>query len=96
VTTPTTIDRERLAAEVETLKARLAALPRREALDKAIYQCDRLAIAIRASHTEGTRFAAFTVAKIVRDLEADLPADVVSRAKAIRSALEATGLDLSK
>jgi hypothetical protein len=99
VTTPspaTPLDRAQLAADVEALQADLGTLPRREALDKAIYQCGRLATAIRSSHNEATRFAAFTVAKIVRDLASDLPPAVVSRMQAIKTALEATGLDLSK
>jgi len=92
----TPIDRAQLAADVEALQADLAALPRREALDKAIYHCGRLATAIRSSHNEATRFAAFTVAKIVRDLATELPPAIVSRMQAIKVALEATGLDLSK
>jgi len=99
VTTPTPAtptDRAHLASEVEALKADLSTLPRREPIDKAIYHCERLAIAIRASHNEGTRFAAFTVVKIVRDLASELPPAVVSRVQAIKTALEAGGLDLSK
>lgn len=96
MTTPTTIDRAQLASEVEALRSELAALPRRDALDKAIYQCERLAKAVRSSHAEGTRFAAFTVSKIVRDLADELPPAVVERTRAIRVALEGLGLDLSK
>ena len=94
--TPPAIDRAQLASEVDALRADLAALPRSEAIDKAIYHSERLAIAIRSSHTEGTRFAAFTVAKIVRDLSAELPPEIVSRTQAIKSALESMGLDLTK
>ena len=46
----------------------LKAMPASPEVDKAIYQCDRLHLALRSSHNEGTRFAAFTVNKIVRDL----------------------------
>ena len=95
------VNRKTTTPELEELRTAQAAKKRPAAdpthiLDKAIYQCDRLAIAIRSSHTEGTRFAAFTVVKIVRDLEADLPPEVVARMKAIKGALEALGLDLSK
>jgi len=98
VTTPasTPIDRTQLASEVEKLKADLAAMPTTEFIEKALYHCDRLAVAIRSSHNEGTRFAAFTVLKIVRDHATELPPAVASRAQAIRSALETSGLDLSK
>jgi hypothetical protein len=94
--TSTTIDRQQLAADVDALGAALAALPRAEALDKAVYHAERLAKAIRSSHNEATRFAAFTVLKILRDHAAVLPADIATRAQALRAALEATGLDLSK
>ena len=98
MTTPasTPIDRSQLASEVEALKADLASLPTTEFIEKALYHCERLALAIRSSHNEGTRFAAFTVLKIVRDHAAELPPAVAARAHAIRSVLESAGLDLSK
>ena len=98
MTTPasTKIDRLQLASEVEALKADLASSPTAEYIEKALYHCARLTVAIRSSHNEGMRFAAFTVLKIVRDHAAELPPAVTSRAQAIRSALEASGLDLSK
>jgi hypothetical protein len=92
----TTIDRQQLAADVDALGAALAALPRTEALEKAVYHAERLAKAIRSSHSEATRFAAFTVLKILRDHGTELPADIGPRAQAIRAALEAAGVDLSK
>jgi hypothetical protein len=92
----TTIDRQQLVSDVEALKAALEALPARDAIEKAIHHCERLRIAIRSSHTEGTRFAAFTVAKIVRDLAAELPPDIPAKMQAIKAALEATGLDLQR
>jgi hypothetical protein len=99
LTTPTPAagaDRQRLASQAEALCAALAALPPTEALGKALHHAERLAIAIRASHNEATRFAAFTVLKILRDHAAELPEDVAARAQALRAGLEATGLDLSK
>jgi hypothetical protein len=53
-------------------------------------------MAVRSSHNEGTRFAAFTVAKIVRDLGPELPPAVPALMQEIRGSLEAMGLDLSK
>ena len=94
--TATTIDRQQLLGEVEALQAALETQPKRDALDKAIYQCERLRVAIRSSHTEGTRFAAFTVARIVRDLSAELPPQIPARMQTIKAALEAMGLDLQK
>jgi hypothetical protein len=92
----TTIDRQQLAADVDALRSALLALPHSDALEKAGYHCERLAQAIRSSHSEATRFAAFTVLKILRDRGAELPADLAVRARAIRAALEASGFDLSK
>ena len=60
--------KEQLLADVESLVGALKAMPASPEMDKAIYQCDRLHLALRSSHNEGTRFAAFTVNKIVRDL----------------------------
>ena len=98
MTTPasTPIDRAQLASEVEALRADLAALPTTAFIEKALYHCDRLAKAIRSSHNEATRFAAFTVLKIVRDHAGELSSSIAARAQVIRSALEASGLDLSK
>ena len=98
MTTPasTPIDPAHLASEVEALKADLAALPATEFIEKAVYHCDRLARALRSSHHEATRFAAFTVLKIVRDHAAELSSSIPARAQAIRRALEASGFDLSK
>ncbi len=88
--------REELLADVESLTAALKASPSSAAVEKAIYQCDRLHLAIRSSHSEGTRFAAFTVNKIVRDLgDAAAPA-VVERMVRVRAGLEAQGLELQR
>ena len=71
-------------------------MPASAAVDKAIYHCDRLHLAIRSSHNEGTRFAAFTVNKIVRDLADAAPAAIVEGMAHVRAGLEAMGVELQK
>ena len=51
--------KEQLLADVESLTAALKALPPSAAIDKAVYQSERLHLAVRSSHSEATRFAAF-------------------------------------
>ena len=87
---------DQLLADVESLVAALRALPASPALEQAIHQGERLHLAIRTSHNEGTRFAAFTVNKIVRDLGDAAPPDVVETMARIRAGLEANGLELHK
>jgi hypothetical protein len=88
--------KEQLLADVESLSAALKALPQSATVEKAIYHADRLHLAIRTSHNEGTRFAAFTVNKIVRDLGTEAPPVVVDTMARVRAGLEAVGLELHK
>ena len=89
--------KNQLLTDVEALIAALKELlPPGEAIDKAVYHCERLHLAIRTSHNEGTRFAAFSVNKIVRDLGAQAPAPVAEAMARIRATLEAAGVDISK
>jgi len=85
-----------LLADVESLIANLKTLPASPAVDKAIYHGERLDVAIRSSHNEGTRFAAFTVNKIVRDLGDLAPQAIVDTMARVRAGLEAQGLELQK
>jgi hypothetical protein len=84
-----------LASDVEALRSALAELPADAWRDKALYQCDRLRLAIASSHSEGTRFAAFTLGKMIRD-RAGLPDALAGRMQHIRARLEQQGLDLNK
>ena len=84
-----------LARDVEALRSALAELPADEWTEKALYQCDRLRLAIASSHSEGTRFAAFTLGKMIRD-RGGLPAELTGRMQALRTRLEQRGLDLNK
>jgi hypothetical protein len=96
MTSLSSLPKDTLLADVEALRAALAAAPVTDARQKALYQCERLAAAIQSSHSEAMRFAAFTVNKAVRDHGAEWPPEVTSRMQAIRETLEAAGLDLSK
>ncbi len=88
--------KEQLLADVESLTAALKALPPSAAIDRAVYQSERLHLAVRSSHSEATRFAAFTLNKIVRDLGDEMPAAVGEKLTSVRAGLEATGIDLHK
>ena len=86
---------DRGLADVEALTAALQTMSPSDAVEKAIHHCERLHLAIRSSHNEGTRFAAFTVNKIIRDLGA-APPSVLDAMARIRTALEAAGVELHK
>ena len=88
--------KEQLLAEVESLGVALKALPASAAVERAIYHCERLHLAIQTSHNEGTRFAAFTVNKIVRDLGPETPAAIVDAMARVRGGLEDMGVELHK
>ena len=53
----TALDKSQLLGRVDALKQALTLLPPTETLQKAVYHCERLHIAVRTSHQEGTRFA---------------------------------------
>jgi hypothetical protein len=91
-----TTSKDQLLADVDALTAALQAMRPSDAVEKAIYHGERLHLAIRTSHNEGTRFAAFSINKIVRDLGTQAPAPVVEAMARVRAALEATGVDFTK
>ena len=88
--------KNQLLGDVESLSSALKAAPPSPEIEKAIYQCDRLHVAVRSSHNEGTRFAAFTLNKIVRDLGDAAPAPVVENMARVRAGLDAMGVELQK
>jgi hypothetical protein len=90
------LPKDTLLADVEALRASLGSAPVTDAQQKALYHCERLAVAIQSSHNEAMRFAAFTVSKAVRDHGAEWPAEVTTRMQKIRVALEDAGFDLQK
>ena len=92
----TALDKSQLLGRVDALKQALTVLPPSETLQKAVYHCERLHIAVRTSHQEGTRFAAFTVKRIIAEQAATLPPMVPALMQEIIGALEANGLDLQK
>jgi hypothetical protein len=90
----TAIGKERLIDLVERLKTELQALPRNEPIERALYHCDRLQLAIRSSHSEGIRFAAFTLNRLLRDHRADLTPDAAGHLDVLRAELKAAGVDV--
>jgi hypothetical protein len=91
-----TSSKDQLLGDLETLTAALKAAPPSPEMDKAIYQCERLHLAVRSSHNEGTRFAAFTLNKILRDLGAAAPTPVAESMARVRAGLDAMGVELQK
>jgi hypothetical protein len=91
-----TSSKDQLLGDLETLTAALKAAPPSPEMEKAIYQSERLHLAVRSSHNEGTRFAAFTVNKIVRDLGNAAPGPVVESMARVRAGLDAMGVELQK
>jgi len=91
-----TSSKDQLLGDLETLTAALKAAPPSPEIEKAIYQSERLHLAVRSSHNEGTRFAAFTVNKIVRDLGDAAPGPVVESMARVRAGLDAMGVELQK
>ena len=96
MTSLSSLPKDTLLADVEALRAALAAAPVTDAQQKALYQCERLAAAIQSSHSEALRFAAFTLNKGVRDHAAEWPPEVAARMQTIRETLQGAGVDLSK
>ncbi len=78
-----------LIALVDQLEAALKATDT-ESPD-AVYQCERLRQALSQSHSEGARFAAFTLGRLIR--RADPAFDEATREAhdALRTALSAAG-----
>ena len=59
--------------------------------ERAIYQCDRLEQAVRHSHAEAIRFAAYTINHIASSAEAGMSETVRQRVADLRAALTAAG-----
>ncbi len=62
-----------------------------EAGERARYQCGRLAQALRFSHAEGIRFAAYTISHILSQPHAPFDATVHTRFAELREALQQAG-----
>ena len=74
----------------ERMVALLQALPADDRRAKALYHLERLQLAVKASHQEGVRFAAFTVNKTVHDA-AEWAPQIGAAMAALRSELHALG-----
>jgi hypothetical protein len=94
--TETATAKERLLDLVNRLGTELRALPPSEPLQRALYHSERLQRAIRTSHSEGIRFAAFTVARGLRDHEAEMTPEANQCLRMLKEELRAAGFDLEK
>ena len=74
----------------ERLASLLKTCPDDARRTKALYQLERLQLAVNASHQEGVRFAAFTISKTVHDAS-DWDAAVASAMETLRTELRAHG-----
>jgi len=75
----------------DALDALLRARPADERQARALYHLDRLRRAVRASHQEAVRFAAFTLHKTVRDASATWGPDLTAAMEQLKAALNAQG-----
>jgi hypothetical protein len=77
-------------AELEKLRAALKSGPPGPLMSQALEQCDRLQLAISQFHSEGLRFAAFTLLHLM-EREATLGEPVQQATRDLKSALELAG-----
>ena len=88
-TTPT--PRDKAAEDAAALVAYLRTVPSAATITELIDLGEHLERAIRAFHMEAIRFRAFTMSRLIKQHQAELPADVSIRMEAILHHLEAAG-----
>jgi hypothetical protein len=87
---PATDHRQTARELVETLIARLRALPDQRSAQALVDECEALSRAIAAFHMEGIRFRIFNVDRLVHK-DTTLPSEVSSLVVEVRKELEAAG-----
>ena len=80
-----------LIALVEKLEAELRAEPSSAGASQVLHQCERLHQAIRQSHAEGLRFAAFTLGRLMQQLGANFSEATQDAGRELSQALGAAG-----
>jgi len=83
--------RERAAQESARLLATLSALPQQGVVPELVTLCGHLERAVRAFHMEAIRFRSFTMRRLIKQHEQELPAEVPAAMESIVAALEAAG-----
>lgn len=86
-----TLDKTAVFGRVDALKTALKAEPANASVDQALHQCDRLRQAVEMSHTEGLRFAAFTLTRLMQQPGTTFSDSTQTAARSLKEALEAAG-----
>jgi len=90
VTTPLT-PREKAAEDAAAFVAALRTMPSSSIAIELIELGEHLERAVRAFHMEAIRFRAFTMSRLIKQHQADLPAEIATRMDGILQDLEAAG-----
>lgn len=86
--------KQQLIETVDRLRHELQALPSSDDIAQAIYQCERLRLAIGSSHSEGTRFAGYTVARLLRNRQGELTPAAAAHLQQLRDGLRDAGFEI--
>ncbi|MCC6162505.1 MAG: hypothetical protein IT182_04055 [Acidobacteria bacterium] len=90
MTTPLT-PREKAAEDAAAFVAALRTMPSSSIAIELIELGEHLERAVRAFHMEAIRFRAFTMSRLIKQHQADLPAEIATRMDGILQDLEAAG-----
>jgi hypothetical protein len=85
------IDKPALIASLGALRAALESEPPTPVVIQALHQCERLHHAVLQSHSEGLRFAAFTLSRLMQQPGANLGEPTRTAARALQEGLNAAG-----
>ena len=88
------LDLKAASPQLAALESLLGGLPDSDTLARARSHCERLGRALASAHSEGARFAAFTLGHIVNDPAQGFPDAVRRSYEDLKSVLEGQGLRL--
>ncbi len=86
-----TAEKDSLLSRVAAVREALDAAPSGDAVDRARYQTERLVAAIRSSHGEGIRFAAYTINHLLTTRSKEFPSSIAPVFAELKHALESSG-----
>ena len=86
------LGRDAVLKQLETLGEVLTQEPPTDFTAKVHHHCERLDQAIRLSHAEGIRFAAFTLMRMSEKAGPELRSDTRAALQQLKSAIEASAL----
>jgi hypothetical protein len=85
------VDKPSLIASLGILRAALESEPSTPVVIQALHQCERLHQAVLQSHSEGLRFAAFTLRRLMQQPGANLGEPTKTAARALQEGLDPAG-----